>query len=106
VDEKENPLEIVLELKRNAVLGMVVENVESLSVKKNDMSNSLLKRNLQKGTKQVKAEVDGYEQTLVLEYAGNYFSNYVNQSEENAFTYEMEYLLCGKADSPTDPGTA
>jgi hypothetical protein len=94
--EKENPLDIVLELKRNAILGMVVKDTGSLSVKKNDLSDSLLKRKVCTGTAAVSSDGESYKRILVLEYADKYFSDYTNPSTNRAFSYELEYVLCGK----------
>lgn len=95
-EPKENPLDIVLKLKENAILGMVVGNVSALSAKQVDLQNCMLKRELQKGTKTASAEVGWYERVLVAEYLEHYFSNYRNPKLDGAFSYELEYLLCGE----------
>lgn len=93
---EENPLEVVLQLKENAVLGMVTGDVSALSQKQVDLQDSMLKRELQKGTKAVAGRVEWYERVLVAEYLDKYFSNYRNPKTEGAFSYELEYLLCGE----------
>lgn len=98
VEEKENPLEIVLKLKQNAILGMVVEDVNSLSEKKINIEETVSRRTLRKGTIQEAPEKDWYGRILVLEYAGQHFSDYTRPSDTHKFSYEMEYLLCGKAE--------
>lgn len=98
VAEKENPLEIVLKLKQNAILGMVVENVDALSEKEINIEETVSRRTLMKGTMQETPEKDWYERILVLEYAGQHFSDYTKPMEGHKVDYEMEYLLCGKAE--------
>lgn len=59
--EKENPLEIVLKLKQNAILGMVVEDVDALSEKEINIEENVSRRTLMKGTMQETPEKDWYE---------------------------------------------
>lgn len=96
VEVKENPLEIALELKQNAILGMVLEDVDAVSARQIDTSQSLQRRNCRIGNMDVKAEVEWYEKVLALEYLGQYYGNYRNAKENHALAYEMEYVLCGK----------
>ncbi len=98
VPEKENPLEIVLKLKQNAILGMVVENVDTLSERKLNIEETVSRRTLNRGTMPEMPEKDWYERILVLEYAGQYFSDYTRPLDGHKVSYEMEYLLCGKAE--------
>ncbi len=95
-NDVENPLEIVLALKQNAILGMVVEDTQSLSTQKVDLSDSLLKRECERGTAGEEESVDWYEKVLALEYLDQYFSDYTSPAEGHAFSYELEYVLCGK----------
>lgn len=94
---EENPLEIVLQLKQNAVLGMVVEQVETLSTSQISLEESLTHRKLEKGNGTAERDTEWYERILVLEYAGEYFSDYTKPATDHALAYELEYLLCGKA---------
>lgn len=93
---QQNPLEIVLKLKENAVLGMVAGDVSALSEKGIDLQESMLKRDLEKGTQTVAKGINWYERILVSEYIEKYFSNYRNPKEKSALSYELEYLLCGE----------
>lgn len=93
---EENPLELVLSLKQNALLGMVTDDVSSLSTAQIDISDSIEKRTCQKGTLSKKPTVNLYDKVLVLEYMNQYFSNYLSPSDGHALSYEMEYVLCGK----------
>jgi hypothetical protein len=96
-DAVENPLEIALEIKRNAVLGMVVEDVGQISGKKIDGRETLLKRVCNQGNAAAsKGNVTSPEKVLVLEYLDKYFWDYVETEEGHPLSYEMEYVLCGK----------
>lgn len=94
--DMENPLEIVLKLKENLILELTVGNVSEISTKQVDLRDSMQKRSLKKGTQEVDDKVSWYERVLVGEYLDSYFSNYRKQKEEGAFSYELEYLLCGE----------
>lgn len=94
-EPRQNPLEIVLELKENAVLGMVAGDVSALSEKEINAQETILKRDLEKGTKAAAKTIDWYERVLIAEYIEKYFSNYRNPKETGALSYELEYLLCG-----------
>lgn len=92
----ENPLEIVLKLKENLILEMTAGSASEISTKQVDLRESMLKRSIEKGTKQSDTKVGWYERVLVGEYLEKYFSTYRNPREEGAFSYELEYLLCGE----------
>ncbi|MBO5068948.1 MAG: hypothetical protein J6C37_01085 [Roseburia sp.] len=94
--EVENPLEIVLKIKQNALLGLVVEDTGGLSTKEVDLSEGLLKRECLQGTDTGEEDIGWYEKILVLEYLDGYFSDYNQPAEEHALAYELEYVLCGK----------
>lgn len=93
---QENPLEVVLELKRNAVLGMVVNDVATVSTSKTDLSGGLEERECQQGNSAGESQISWYEKILTLEYADQYFSDFTQSVENHAFSYELEYLICGK----------
>lgn len=92
---KENPLEIALQLKQNAVLGMVVEDVAALSAKQIHLADGLCSRKCQVGNAGAAAESGWYERVLVLEYLDKYYADYTSPGKQ-ALSYEMEYVLCGK----------
>lgn len=94
--DTENPLEIVLKLKENLILEMTAGNVSEISTKQVDLRESMQKRSLKKGTQEADDTVGWYERVLVGEYLDSYFSNYRKPKEEGAFSYELEYLLCGE----------
>lgn len=99
VEVKENPLEIAMALKQNAILGMVVENVENISTKQVNLARSLLNRRCQMGNSPVKTDVGWQEKVLVLEYLSQYYGDYTSPLEGqggHSLSYETEYVLCGK----------
>lgn len=93
---KENPLEMVLALKQNAILGMVVEDMEGLSNHQVNLANCLMNRKCQTGNSATDKNVEWYEKVLALEYLDKYYGSYVNPKENQALSYEMEYVLCGR----------
>ena len=95
--QQANPLETVLELKKNALLGMVVGDTSSISDKSTDLSGVMLQRKVQTGVKQKLKGATWYDKVLALEYINQYFSNYMAPTEEHTLSYEMEYILCGKS---------
>ena len=95
-DVGENPLELVLAVKQNFLLGMVADNVETLSTAAIAPSQMLEARQCQTGTAGTEQEIGWYEKILDLEYLDSYFGNYVEPKAEHALAYEMEYILCGR----------
>lgn len=93
---KENPLEIVLALKQNALLGMVADDAGNLSVKQINLADTLENRNCERGTVLQAPQIGWYDKVLVLEYLDQYFADYTEPAAEHALSYELEYVLCGK----------
>lgn len=93
---KENPLDVVLSLKQNALLGMVTGNLGGVSTKQVALTDTVGSRERERGTAAVTADTDWYDKILALEYMDQYFSDYEEPAENHAFSYEMEYVLCGK----------
>lgn len=96
VEVEENPLEVVLALKQNALLGMVVNDMGSLSTKQINLTNALESRACERGTMQQIPEVSWYDKVLVLEYLDQYFADYSAPASDHKLSYELEYVLCGK----------
>lgn len=98
---EENPLEVVLALKQNLLLGMVTEDVGSLSARQIQGTGTLENRRLEVGTEQQMPQINWYDKVLALEYADSYFGSYLNPASEHVLAYELEYLFGGK-DSDKD----
>lgn len=97
VSEKvQNPLELALELRKNSLLELVLEEPEKVSSKAVEISGTLLNRNCRRGTARAEVSPGWYEKVLVLEYMGQYYGSYTQQTENQSLSYETEYVLCGK----------
>ena len=96
--EVENPLELVLALKENAILGMVVEDISELSSNQVSLKESVSKRQRQKGTgtESETVRLDWKDRVLILEYLDECFCDYTEPKAAGALSYELEYVLCGK----------
>lgn len=94
--EVENPIELVLMLKQNALLSMVTD-VEGLSDREISREDSLERRACEKGTEMVAKNSEWYQKILVTEYLDGYFSDYTDTNTEHALAYELEYVLGGAA---------
>ncbi len=95
-NKESNLLESVLQMKQNAVLGMVVEDVEQLSKKAVSEEGSLRQRVWQQGTVETEVDADWYAKILLEQYLTTYFSDYTERIEGHALDYELEYLICGR----------
>lgn len=96
IELRENPLEIVLACKQKFLLGMVLEDVGSLSVKAIEKEECLENRDILKGTKSQMPKVGWYDRILAMEYADAHFADYSEAQKERALEYELEYVICGK----------
>lgn len=95
----ENPLEVVLEWKKNPLLGMVVHDVSQISPNQIDLAQSVSKRDRQQGTdtSKNKQTFGTTEKIILLEYLKEHFSDYTSPGQDAALSYELEYLIGGKA---------
>ena len=93
---EENPLEVVLAAKQNALLGMVVEDVGSLSTSAIRSEEMIERRIIERGTLGVPDEGGWYEKILSLEYLEKYFGDYRKPAQGHALAYEQEYILFGQ----------
>jgi hypothetical protein len=96
----ENPMEYVKQLRRNAVLGLVVKDAAGLSEKTIKSMIPLKDRKLSSGSLKTERE-NAVSGRLWLQYfIQNYFSNYLAESKkgpsEKILNYEMEYMIGGK----------
>lgn len=93
----ENPLEIAKSLKQNALLGMVVSDFSSVSEKEILLSQGVSVRSCQQGDagKIEKSTIE--EKLLLVEYLGQFFSDYTDSKSTHALSYELEYILCRKS---------
>ena len=94
--EAQTPMEYVLQIKENAILGTVVEDTSKLSECSIPKNQSLLERDCEKGNKAYENQSDWYEKILLELYLKTYFSSYTNPMEGHALAYELEYIVGGK----------
>ena len=92
---EENPLALVLQIRRNALLGIVTGGIGELSDRRG-AANVVEKRVLEKGSTEHAPQANLYDRVLVLEYMDRYFSDYLSEMSHHARAYELEYVLCGK----------
>lgn len=97
LDEKEtqNPMEYVLQLKENAILGSVIKDVNEVSARRLADGQTILERSCEKGNQVYEKQSDWYQTILLELYLKTYFSNYTNPMEGHALSYELEYIVCG-----------
>ena len=93
----ENPLDVIKKLKKEGILSLVLPAGQSVSEKKCQEENSLLKRNCQKGTWEYKEKPGWYERILMQEFLKLNAGNAVTPNEEGILSYGIEYLICGKS---------
>ncbi|MQN02076.1 MAG: hypothetical protein DUD27_02795 [Lachnospiraceae bacterium] len=96
-----NPIEQIKEWKNNGILSQVLPSSTKISVKKADLSETVSKRTLSKGSKASEEKLSASEKILFAEYEKSHFSNYRKNLGHDGLNYEWEYVLCGK-DSDKD----
>lgn len=92
--EQENPIELILQIKQKAVLGMVTD-VGQLSNLKFSNTDNVESRKLISGNAKAESDVGWYEKVLVIEYLDSYFSNFIQPATDHGLAYELEYVLGG-----------
>ncbi|MCC8168653.1 MAG: DUF5702 domain-containing protein [Clostridiales bacterium] len=98
VSDDENPLEIIKKIRKMGLLTLLVEDVSEVSDKSITLSETIAKRTLNTGTESlVSTDEDWYQKILVTQYYAEYYSNYLKPNDENALSYEQEYIICGKS---------
>lgn len=93
-EKQENPIELILQMKQNAVLGMVTD-VGQLSNLKLSSTDNVESRKLISGNAEADPDVGWYEKVLVIEYLDSYFSNFIQPATDHGLAYELEYVLGG-----------
>lgn len=96
-DEKDNPIEIVSEMKKSTILNLVLENAEQVSNQAIAVEQGLMNRNCEQGTYKGTSEYSWYEKILVQQYCTKYFTSYQDTKKAGELQYEQEYILCGNA---------
>lgn len=93
----ENPLETVKKLQKEGVLALVFPADQTVSEKKCDTSDCLMKRNCRKGVWDYKEKPGWYERILMQELLKQMAGSAAAPKESGRLSYGTEYLLCGKS---------
>ncbi|MGN0342204.1 MAG: DUF5702 domain-containing protein [Roseburia sp.] len=94
-EDFENPIEYVKELKNNAVLTQVIEDVSKVSDQKIQEQGDLLHRTLYEGN--YPTESPGFTDKLLFkEYLLKQFADYTSPGDQGVLQYELEYIICGE----------
>lgn len=106
IEEKEkaekivNPVEVIEALKANGLLGIVAGDL-SVSSNAMDLNTTLQKRKLNQGNYQKEQTVSSSEKIAFDLYLKDQFSCFGNHKRDDVsdcLNYEIEYMVCGKAD--------
>lgn len=102
--EVKNPTADLEKIRKKGILSWVIEDVDSLSLKKIQEENLIAARSksgiCNTGNMKLEdsSEIQGVlERFLFQEYLLRYMGNYLKPVEEHAMDYQVEYLLSGKA---------
>ena len=98
VQLSENPLDVVKDLWKKGILSLVIENQNSISQAKIALTDIPSQRKLCEGTCTEPIELEAMDHILFSQYTLSYFSSYTSKSTNSPLSYELEYLLCGKAE--------
>lgn len=93
----ENPMDVVEQMKQGGILGYVTED-SSVSNKSVDLSSALSARELEIGTRMAQETGSDWREKLLFRlYLEKYFLCYLDDEDDHALDYEMEYLVAGKS---------
>lgn len=95
---RENPLELVTELRKKDFFSLLIGEDKELSKSQIEIKNAVSHRKIAKGTGGVTNENGWYENILLNQYYVKKFSDFSNPRQDGALQYEREYLICGKKD--------
>ena len=98
VQEKpDNPLDLIKKVKKMGILGLVLEDPSSVSMKELVKKELAGERKREKGDLSWERESSGLiGDGIFQEYLFSHFSSAMDTEEkETALSYELEYLLCG-----------
>ena len=89
-------LKKVLEIKRQGVLGLVIDDASDISSKAADLSRAVSKRSLRKGTHNEDSGINAGDDLIFTAYLGDKFGYYGHEREGSALDYEIEYICEGR----------
>lgn len=92
-----NPIEIISDIRKMGILGLVVSDPSQISEFKIDSSILPSKRDLQQGMGVFPMKESGsMDKLLMLEYIMEKFSNYTTSNPSDGLSYQVEYVIGGK----------
>ena len=94
--KEDNPLTQVKKLEDVGVLELVIEDEDTISSKKCDLTDAVSNRNREEGIASADEQMDWIDRILLQQYLVTYFSSYGNEKESHALSYELEYLIAKK----------
>ena len=92
--EDDNPLTNINRLKNSNLLSILVTDRDQISKQTIETASLPSHRTLQKGNRPA-AKSEGTDKALFITYLRNHFTNALENEEEHALSYELEYILCG-----------
>lgn len=96
VEVSENPLEWMKKVKAKGIFAYLLPE-EDLSDKKIDLSGTIARRKLRKGTLTEGTKNQAFDKLLFRLYLEEYLANVTESPDDAALDYEMEYLIAGRA---------
>ena len=92
-----NPIEVINNIRKMGILGLVVSNSSELSDYSVDSSTMASGRNLNQGMGLLPIDnSNGIDKLLLSEYSIEKFSNYTNIKQAEGLSYQVEYMIGGK----------
>jgi hypothetical protein len=96
-ENADNPLTAIAEVKKKGVFALVLPESATLSSNALTLKKTVSHRTLTSGTKTETIQTDWYQTVLFDQYLEQYLSCYTETKEDRALSYELEYLIGGKA---------
>lgn len=99
ISERNNPLDIITNIRNNGFLGMVLPTGTLVSEKEIDTENAVSNRDLQTSMgnfPELTQESSALDKLWVQEYIMEHMSSYTDGDTEGPLNYEVEYILGGK----------
>lgn len=96
-DGAENPITAVAQAKQKGVLALVLPESTQVSANTLSLSQTVSHRTLTQGTKSEAEQGDWYQTVLFNQYLETYLACYTDADETRGLSYELEYLIGGKA---------
>lgn len=91
----ENPLELFETLFSSSLMTLVLPKGKTMSTKETDLTDSLMRRQLNIGNYPEHNATGTAEKLLFLAYLDRQFGCFTNVGKEKRLDYELEYILCG-----------